>query len=144
MQIKVINCSKNALPEYKTEGSAGMDLRADIVGSLKLSPNQIRTIPTGLYIEIPENEYEFQIRSRSGLAMRGIIVLNSPATIDSDYRGEIKVILANFGNDEVTIKSGDRIAQMVLCKIEKCEWKWVLQLDSTKRGMKGFGSTGVE
>lgn len=142
MQIKIVNKSNHALPAYETKGAAGMDLRAFIEGDVELKPLERKLIPTGLFIELPEG-YEAQLRPRSGLALKhGISLPNSPATIDSDYRGEIKVALINLSNETFTIKTGDRIAQMVIARHEKAEWISVEVLTETKRGEGGFGSTG--
>ena len=130
------------LPEYKTEGSSGLDLIANIKKTIFIMPGKTNIVPTGIAIAIPLG-YEAQIRPRSGLAAKkNISVLNTPGTIDADYRGEIKVILINFGNKKFKIKSGDRIAQMVLCPIAKAKFKEVKTLPKTKRGHGGFGSTG--
>lgn len=144
MQVKVINKSKNALPRYETSGSAGLDLRADITEAIELKSLERTLIPTGLYIELPVG-YEAQIRPRSGLAIKkGLSLVNSPGTIDSDYRGEIKVILVNLSNETQTIPVGERIAQMVIARYEQIEWKSVEILSDTTRGSGGFGSTGVK
>jgi dUTP pyrophosphatase len=132
------------LPFYATEGSAGMDMCAMIEKEIVIKPTEINIIPTGLSIELP-NGYEAQIRPRSGLAIKnGVTVLNSPGTIDSDYRGEIKIILINIGKSDFVIKKGDRIAQMVINKFEKVEWELSEELEETKRGEGGFGHTGKE
>lgn len=142
VEIKIVNTSGNSLPAYATEGASGMDLRANLTAPLLLGPLQRRLVPTGLFMELPD-EYEAQVRPRSGLAMKhGITCLNSPGTIDSDYRGEIKVILINLSNEEHTIQHGDRIAQLVLQKIEKINWQQVNSLTETVRNNGGFGSTG--
>ncbi len=144
MQIKVINKSQFALPAYQTSLSAGLDLRANIAESIILSPFQRELVPTGLSIELPEG-YEAQIRPRSGLAFKhGITVLNSPGTIDADYRGELKVLLVNVSNESFEIKSGERIAQMIVAKHETIVWEAVEQLSETDRGAGGYGSTGVK
>ena len=141
-KMKIINESKNPLPEYATEGSAGMDLRANLTEQLTIKPMERILIPTGLHIELKEG-YEAQIRPRSGLAIRqGITCLNSPGTIDADYRGEIKVILINLSGEEQHILPGDRIAQMVISKVEKIKWKSVKKLARSKRDEGGFGHTG--
>jgi dUTP pyrophosphatase len=141
--VKVINESGHELPAYATEHSAGVDLRAKLLEPLVLPPNHSTIIPTGLSVELPEG-YELQIRPRSGLAAKNLVtVLNSPATIDGDFRGEIKVILINHGNADFVINNGDRIGQAVLHKYEKIQWKEVLSLSETKRGSGGLGSTGV-
>ncbi len=142
MQINIINKSDNALPKYETEQSAGVDLRAFLQEDVIVKPLQRVLIPTGLYIELPQG-YEAQIRPRSGLAYKhGITVLNTPGTIDADYRGEIKVILVNLSNEDFTIKSGERICQMVINKYEQAEFNLVDKLSETKRGEGGFGHTG--
>ena len=144
VEIKVINNSENALPAYATPGSSGMDLRANLSIPCVLKPLERAMVPTGLYLEIPVG-YEAQVRPRSGLAWKnGITCLNSPGTVDSDYRGEIKIIMVNLSAEEHTIKSGDRIAQMVICKIEKALLKSAEQLESSIRGEGGFGHTGTE
>ena len=141
MLIKVINKSKNPLPKYQTSGSSGLDLHANIDNPITLNKNDIVLIPTGLFIEIPEG-YEAQVRSRSSLALKnGIFCLNSPATIDSDYRGELKIILASLTDKPFTINNGDRIAQMVFAKVEKISFEEVDSLSDTQRGEGGFGST---
>ena len=143
MQIKLINKSKNPLPEYKTKYSAGMDLCANLDNDLILKPLQRVLVPTGLFMELPEG-YEAQIRPRSGLAIKnGITVLNTPGTIDADYRGEIKVILINLSDENFTIHSGDRICQMVIAKYEQAEIQEVEILSDSDRGEGGFGHTGV-
>ncbi len=142
LPIKVINQSKHALPEYATIQAAGLDLKANISEPIVLKPLQRQLIPTGLFIELP-NSYEAQIRPRSGLAFKnGITVLNSPGTIDADYRGEIKVLLVNLSNEEFTINDGERIAQMVIAKHEQIAWVQVSVLEESNRGAGGFGSTG--
>ena len=143
MIVKIINKSKNELPKYETLFSAGMDLRANLEESIVLKPFQRLVVNTGLFISL-EQGYEAQIRSRSGLALKkGITVLNSPGTIDADYRGEIGVILINLSDSDFEINTGDRIAQMIIAKHETIEWEAVDKLDSSVRGDKGFGSTGV-
>ena len=142
LQIKIINKSTNSLPEYATQGSSGMDVKAFIENEVQLKPLERSLIPTGLFLEIPEG-YEVQIRPRSGLAVKnGITCLNTPGTIDSDYRGEIKIILVNLSNQDHVIQNGDRIAQMVVQKVEKADWKEVQVLSETIRNEGGFGSTG--
>jgi len=142
MIIKIVNKSNNPLPAYSTELSAGMDLRAFLSEEILLKPLQRVLIPTGLYIQLPEG-YEAQIRPRSGLAIKhGISVLNSPGTIDADYRGEICVILVNLSQDDFVITSGERICQMVISKLENANWEEVEILDETVRGVGGFGHTG--
>ena len=141
--IKIINQSDNSTPHYATPGSAGMDIRANLSSSVTLQPLQREMVPTGLFIELPEG-YEAQVRPRSGLAnKKGITCLNSPGTVDSDYRGEIKVILINLSNEAQVIEHGDRIAQMIISKVEKAKWQLVHQLNETERGEGGFGHTGV-
>jgi dUTP pyrophosphatase len=142
VKVRIINQSSNPLPEYATEGSAGMDLRANIEKPVTLQPMERMLIPTGLFIELPD-DYEAQVRPRSGLAIKhGLTCLNTPGTIDSDYRGEIKVIIINLSQEPHTIQHGDRIAQMVLAKVEKIKWKAVEKIKSTDRGEGGFGHTG--
>jgi len=141
--IKVVNKSGNSLPEYATAGSSGMDIRANLDNPVVLQPLQRNLIDTGLFIELPLG-YEAQIRPRSGLAIKqGITCLNTPGTIDADYRGEIKVILINLSDEAVTIKNGDRIAQMVIQKVEQATLVLVDSIDETERGEGGFGHTGV-
>jgi len=141
-QIQVINRSKHALPAYETEQSAGMDLRANIDEPITLGPLERAMVPTGLYIALQAG-FEAQVRPRSGLAAKqGITVLNSPGTVDADYRGEIKVILVNLSNVNVSIQDGDRIAQLVIARHEQAAWLEVEVLDETQRGAGGFGSTG--
>lgn len=143
MKVCVVNKSNHRLPEYSTPMSAGMDLKANISEPITLGPLQRILIPTDLYMAIPEG-YELQIRSRSGLALKnGIFCLNSPGTIDADYRGNVGVILANFSDTPFIINPGDRVAQAVLNKFEKIEWKEVTTLDETERGTGGFGHSGV-
>lgn len=142
MEIKVINNSAFSLPSYETQGSAGMDVKANISAVVSLAPMERRLIPSGLFIEIPHG-YECQIRPRSGLALKkGIGVLNSPGTIDSDYRGEIGVILINLSAEHFEIQPGERIAQMVFCPIIQISWSETTILDTSERGAGGFGSTG--
>ncbi len=142
IEVKIINRSTNSLPAYATPGSAGMDLRANLDAPLSLKPMERSLVPTGLFIELPEG-YEAQIRPRSGLAIKqGITCLNSPGTVDSDYRGEIKIILVNLSGEDQVINSGDRIAQMVIQKVERAEWKPVEELQLTERNDGGFGHTG--
>ena len=143
MNVKIINKSQHELPAYETGSSAGMDLRANISEHVTLQPLARAIIKTGLFIELPVG-YEAQVRPRSGLAAKkGITVLNSPGTIDADYRGEIGVILVNLSNEEFTIQNGERIAQMVISRHEHITWKEVDVLEETSRGAGGFGSTGV-
>ena len=142
MNINVINKSKHSLPEYQTEYSAGLDLKANIDESVLIKPLERKMIPTGLFIELLPG-YEAQIRPRSGLAAKhGITVLNTPGTIDADYRGEIKVILVNLSNNEFLINDGERICQMVIAKHERISWVSVNELNETVRGAGGFGHTG--
>lgn len=143
MNVKIINKSGHELPAYETGSSAGMDLRANISEPVTLAPLARVIIKTGLFIELPVG-YEAQVRPRSGLAAKkGITVLNSPGTIDADYRGEIGVILVNLSNEDFTIQNGERIAQMVISRHEHISWKEVDSLEETSRGAGGFGSTGV-
>ena len=142
MKVRIINRSKHQLPEYSTRFSSGMDLRANIDSDVVLKPLERALVKTGLFVEIPEG-YEAQIRPRSGLALKmGITVLNSPGTIDDDYRGEIGVILVNLSNSEYIIKDGERICQMVVAKHENIVWEQVEILEESKRGDGGFGHTG--
>jgi len=142
IEIKIINQSSNALPAYETIGSSGMDLKANLQEAVKLEPMQRALISTGLFIELPLG-YEAQVRPRSGLAIKhGITCLNSPGTIDSDYRGEIKVVLVNISNESFTIQHGERIAQMVIQPVTKATWQIVKVLNESKRGEGGFGHTG--
>lgn len=142
MKINIINKSAHALPHYETIASAGMDLRANLDHDIVLNPMERSIIPTGLFMELPMG-YEAQVRPRSGLAAKhGLTVLNSPGTIDADYRGEIGVILVNLSQTAFTIKNGERVAQMVIAKHERAEWEEVQQLSETSRGEGGFGSTG--
>jgi len=142
--IKIINTSNHALPSYETIASAGMDIRANVAEPSTLKPLQRAIVKTGLFIELPIG-YEAQVRPRSGLAAKkGITVLNSPGTIDADYRGEIGVILVNLSNEDFTIENGERIAQLVIAKHERAVWEEVEVLSDTTRGAGGFGSTGVK
>jgi dUTP pyrophosphatase len=142
ISINIRNQSSNELPEYATNGAAGMDIRAHLSEAVTLQPLERRLIPTGLFLEIPLG-YEVQIRPRSGLAYKhGITVLNSPGTIDSDYRGEVGVLLINLSNEAFVIENGERIAQMVVAAHEQASWKEVSELSDTDRGAGGFGSTG--
>ncbi len=142
MKVKVINKSKHPLPEYSTTHSAGMDLRANLDNNVVLKPLERSLIPTGLFIELPAG-FEAQIRPRSGMSLKhGISVLNAPGTIDSDYRGEIGVILVNLSNEEYQISDGERICQMVINKHEQIVWEEVLSLEESARGDGGFGHTG--
>jgi dUTP pyrophosphatase len=143
MKVKIVNTSKHTLPAYETEASAGMDLRANLDEEIVLKPLERYLVPTGLFIELPVG-FEAQIRPRSGLAIKkGISLLNTPGTIDADYRGEIKIILVNLSNDDFTITDGERVAQMIISKVEKAEWVEVEELQQTERGAGGFGHTGV-
>lgn len=142
VKVRIINQSSNPLPEYITEGSAGVDLRANLPDPITIRPMERLLIPTGLFIELPLS-YEAQVRPRSGLAIKyGITCLNSPGTIDADYRGELKVVLINLSGEDHTIVHGDRIAQMVVHKVERVKWKQVKKISSTRRGEGGFGHTG--
>ena len=142
MKIKIVNQSKHALPEYATPASAGVDLRANLETSIELKAGETTIVPTGLFMEIPVG-YEAQVRPRSGLAFKyGITVLNSPGTIDADYRGEVKVLLVNLSKEDFIIEDGERIAQMVIARHEQAEWQMVEELTTTERGSGGFGSTG--
>ncbi|MBP3466481.1 MAG: dUTP diphosphatase [Paludibacteraceae bacterium] len=144
MKVQIINKSKNETPSYATEQSAGMDLRANLEESVTLNPLERKLIPTGLYISLPAG-FEAQVRPRSGLALKkGITVLNTPGTIDADYRGEICVILVNLSNEPFVVENGERIAQMVVAKHERVEWQEVEVLDETERGAGGFGHTGTK
>jgi dUTP pyrophosphatase len=141
--VKIINKSSNPLPEYVTDGAAGMDIRAFLTQPVQLQPLERALVPTGLYMELPPH-FECQVRPRSGLAIKqGITCLNTPGTIDSDYRGEIKVILINLSGQTQTIQTGDRIAQLVFQKVEKAEWQLVETINETSRSDGGFGSTGT-
>lgn len=142
MKVRIINRSNNPLPAYETSGSAGMDIRAFLQEDVTLGSLERKLIPTGLFIELPEG-YEAQLRPRSGLAFKhGISLPNTPATIDSDYRGELKVALVNLSKEDFVIKTGDRIAQMIIAKHERAEWIQVEEINETQRGEGGFGSTG--
>jgi len=144
VNVKVINKSKHELPAYQTPLSAGLDLRAELNESVVLKPLERALIPTGLFIELPAG-YEAQIRPRSGLAFKnGLTVLNSPGTIDADYRGEIKVLLVNLSNEAFTVQDGERVAQMVVTKHEQITWKISEELSETERGAGGYGSTGTK
>ncbi len=143
MKVQIINKSKHALPSYETIASAGMDLKANIEENIVIKPLERKLIPTGLFMAVPVG-YEAQVRPRSGLALKkGITCLNSPGTIDADYRGEIGIILANVSNEDFIVEDGMRVAQMVIAKHERAEWEEVTTLDETQRGTGGFGSTGV-
>ena len=144
MKVQLINKSKHQIPAYETEGSAGMDLRANLSEEITLKPLERAIVKTGLFIALPQG-FEAQVRPRSGLAAKKeITVLNSPGTVDADYRGEIGVILVNLSNEDFTIKNGERIAQLVIAKHERAEWEEVEILSETSRGEGGFGSTGVK
>lgn len=144
MKINIINKSQHALPSYETLASAGMDLRANLNQPIVIEPMERALIPTGLFMELPIG-YEAQVRPRSGLALKkGITCLNSPGTIDADYRGEVGVILANLSKETFVVENGERIAQMVIAKHERAEWMEVEILSETERGAGGFGSTGVK
>ncbi|MBT5147951.1 MAG: dUTP diphosphatase [Flavobacteriales bacterium] len=144
MKVEVVNLSSHELPKYSTNESAGLDLRAELQSPIVLKPGQRSLIPTGLKIALPTG-YEAQVRPRSGLAYKhGITVLNSPGTIDADYRGDVGVILINHGSEPFTIENGERIAQLIIAKFVQIDWDEVLDLSSTSRGEGGFGSTGVK
>ena len=142
VKVRIINQSSNPLPEYATEGAAGMDIRAHLEAPLVLRSLERFLVPTGLFIELPDG-YEAQVRPRSGLAIKqGLTCLNSPGTVDADYRGELKVIIINLSQEDQTIHPGDRIAQMVVHQVEKVKWKPVKKITATKRNEGGFGHTG--
>ena len=144
VKIRIVNMGQQPLPAYATAQSAGMDLRANIDAPITLRPMERRLIPTGLRIALPEG-CEAQVRPRSGLALKhGITVLNTPGTIDADYRGEVKVLLVSFSNDDFVINTGERIAQMVIARYEKADLEQVAELDDTERGDGGYGHTGVK
>ena len=144
VEVRIINKSNNQLPQYETKQSAGMDLRANIEETIILKPMERKLIPTGLHIALPDG-YEAQVRPRSGLAIKhGITCLNTPGTVDVDYRGDIGVILINLSTEDFAINPGDRIAQMVISKYDQVEWKLVEALDDTERGSGGFGHSGVK
>lgn len=144
LSVKIVNRSTNPLPAYATEFSSGMDLRANLLETIVLAAGERKLIPTGLFIELPKG-YEAQVRSRSGLALKqGITCLNSPGTIDADYRGEIGVLLINLSGQEQIIQHGDRIAQLVIQPVVQCAWEAVTELSATQRGEGGFGHTGVK
>lgn len=144
ISINIINQSKHPLPTYETIGSAGMDIRANTDKPMLIKPFERTTVPTGLFIALPQG-YEAQIRPRSGLSLKtGLSIPNAPGTIDSDYRGEIKVIVANLSNEDIIVNDGDRIAQMVIAKYERTQWNEVSTLEETERGSGGFGSTGKQ
>jgi dUTP pyrophosphatase len=143
MEVRIINKSANILPGYETKSSAGMDLRAHLEHRIILKPLERMLVPTGLFIELPEG-YEAQIRPRSGLALKhGISILNSPGTIDADYRGEIMILLVNFSNQDFEVKDGDRVAQMIVASHEQVQWNEVELLTETIRGAGGYGHTGL-
>lgn len=143
MKIKIINHSQNPLPEYKTLGASGLDLLADNQEPILLKPMERQLIPTGLFVEIPLG-YEGQVRARSGLSIKnGITLVNCVGTIDSDYRGELKIPVINLGEETFEIKRGDRIAQLIIAKYERIEWEDVENIESSARGTGGFGSTGI-
>ena len=143
MKVKVINQSKHPLPAYETSASAGLDVRANLSESIELKPLARVLVKTGLFLEIPEG-YECQVRPRSGLALKkGITVLNSPGTIDADYRGEVGVILVNLSSEIFTIENGERVAQLVFAEVQQAQWEEADNLTETERGAGGFGSTGV-
>lgn len=144
LRVNIVNKSSNPLPAYATTSSSGMDLKADLAAPVTLQPLERNLIPTGLFIELPDG-YEAQIRPRSGMALKqGITCLNSPGTVDADYRGELKVILINLSNEAQVINHGDRIAQMIIAKTEKAEMILVEQLNESARGEGGFGHTGIK
>ena len=144
MKAKIVNSSGNPLPDYSTSSSAGMDLRANLEQEVILKPLERKLIPTGLFMELPEG-FEAQIRPRSGLALKkGISVLNTPGTIDADYRGEIGIILVNLSDEEFVVEHGERICQMVINKVETIQWNQVESLDESERGEGGFGHTGTK
>jgi dUTP diphosphatase len=144
VKIKIVNKGQQPLPTYATAQSAGMDLRANIDAPITLRPMERQLIPTGLHIALPEG-FEAQVRPRSGLALKhGITVLNTPGTIDADYRGEVKVLLVNFSNTDFVINAGERVAQMVIARYEKVDFEQVIELDDTERGAGGYGHTGVK
>ena len=144
MQVKITNKSKHDLPKYETAGSSGMDIRANMDAEVSLKPLQRALIKTGLFLEM-DPSIECQIRPRSGLALKkGLTVLNTPGTVDADYRGEIKIILINLSNEIQSVNNGDRIAQMVIQKVEKINWNLAVQLEQTERSDGGFGSTGKQ
>jgi len=142
MKVKIVNNSRHELPSYSTDHSAGMDLRANLETAVTLRPMERRLIPTGLFIELPKG-FEAQIRPRSGMALKkGLTVLNTPGTIDADYRGEIGIILVNLSGEEVVVEDGERICQMIIARHETVQWEQVEKLEETKRGQGGFGHTG--
>ena len=144
IEVKIINTSDNPLPSYETIGSAGMDMRANLAEPIVLKSLDRAAIPTGLFIELPMG-YEAQVRPRSGMALKsGLSIPNSPGTVDSDYRGELKVIVVNLSKEDITIQHGDRIAQMIIAKYEQIQWKPTETISETDRGAGGFGSTGTK
>jgi len=144
MKVKIVNSSDNPLPDYSTSNSAGMDLRANLEQAINLEPLERKLIPTGLFMELPEG-FEAQIRPRSGLALKkGISVLNTPGTIDADYRGEIMIILVNLSSEAFVVEHGERICQMVINKVESIQWNQVESLEESVRGKGGFGHTGTK
>ncbi len=144
MKIQIVNKSTNPLPKYETEGSAGMDLRANLTEPITLQPLERKLIPTGLFIALP-NGYEAQVRARSGLSIKkGLTLINAVGTIDSDYRGELKIAMVNISNEAYTIKHGERIAQLVIAQYQRATWQQVELLDETERGAGGFGHSGME
>lgn len=144
MKVKIVNSSDNPLPDYSTSSSAGMDLRANLEQAVTLEPMERKLIPTGLFMELPEG-FEAQIRPRSGLALKkGISVLNTPGTIDADYRGEIGIILVNLSDEAFVVEHGERICQMVVNKVESIKWDQVESLEESERGKGGFGHTGTK
>jgi dUTP pyrophosphatase len=144
MKVKIVNSSGNPLPDYSTSSSAGMDLRANLEKEVIMKPLERKLIPTGLFMELPEG-FEAQIRPRSGLALKkGISVLNTPGTIDADYRGEIGIILVNLSDEAFVVEHGERICQMVINKVETIQWNQVESLDESERGEEGFGHTGTK
>jgi dUTP pyrophosphatase len=143
LMVKIINHSKHELPNYQTAGAAGLDLKANLLAPTEILPGERCLIPTGLFVELPLG-FEAQIRPRSGLALKyGVTVLNSPGTVDADYRGELKVLLVNFSKEIFLVNDGDRIAQMVIAKHERVVWQEVAALHDTERGAGGYGSTGI-
>lgn len=143
-KVKVINRSSNPLPEYQTAQAVGLDVRADISEAMTIAPLERIMVPTGLYFQIPEG-YEIQVRPRSGLAAKhGITVINTPGTIDPDYRGELKVLLVNLSNEPFALQPGERVAQLVFARYERLAWEEAVELEATERGAGGFGSTGLK
>ncbi len=144
MKVQIVNKSKNALPKYETDGSAGMDLRANLDEPMTLQPLERKLVPTGLFVALPSG-YEGQVRARSGLSIKkGITLINAVGTIDSDYRGELKIPVVNLSNEAYTINPGERVAQLVIAQYQRAEWQPVEVLDETPRGKGGFGHSGVE